>query len=77
MRVKPSHCKPVVANVLSALTATNSGAAICKKLQTHVRTQKYEFNMQYGKTGNSEQKFITEKPVPQNFQIFVSNSTML
>jgi hypothetical protein len=33
--------------------------------------------MQYGKTGNSEQKFITEKPLPQKFQIFVSNSTML
>jgi hypothetical protein len=25
-----------------------------KQLQTHVRTQKYEFNMQYGKTGSSE-----------------------
>jgi hypothetical protein len=39
--------------------------------------KKYEFNMQYGKTGSSEQKIITEKPVPQKFQIFVSNSTML
>jgi hypothetical protein len=48
-----------------------------KQLQTHVRTQKYEFNMQYGKTGSSEQKFITEKPVPPKFRIFVSNLTML
>jgi hypothetical protein len=30
MRVKPSHCKPVVANVPSAFTATNPGAAIYK-----------------------------------------------
>jgi hypothetical protein len=33
--------------------------------------------MQYGKTGSSEQKFITEKPVPQKFPIFMSNSKML
>jgi hypothetical protein len=33
--------------------------------------------MQYGKTGNSEQKFITEEAVPQKFQIFVSNSEKL
>jgi hypothetical protein len=33
--------------------------------------------MQYGKTGSSEQKFINEKPVPQKFQIFVSNSEKL
>jgi hypothetical protein len=42
--------------------------------------------MQYGKTGSSEQKFITgsseqkfiiEKPVPQKFQTFVRNSSML
>jgi hypothetical protein len=31
--------------------------------------KKDEFNMQYGKTGSSEQKFITEKPVPKNFKI--------
>jgi hypothetical protein len=33
--------------------------------------------MQYGKTGSSGQKFITDKPVPQKFQIFVSNSRKL
>jgi hypothetical protein len=33
--------------------------------------------MQYDKTGSSEQKFMTEKPVPQKFHIFVSNSKML
>jgi hypothetical protein len=36
MRVKPSHCKPVVANVPSAPTATNPGAAICKNNYKHM-----------------------------------------
>jgi hypothetical protein len=49
MRVKPSHCKPVVANVPLAFTATNPGAASVKQLQTHVRTQKDEFTCNMGK----------------------------